>query len=131
MTHSAFKADLPVSLGLACVRGPLSVLERVALLVIMGLSLPSSAAALDPVALAQSRHCLSCHALDHKVVGPAYLEVAKKYQNDPNALAKLSLKVRLGGGGVWGAVPMPANAAVSELEAQELVKWILKMPSKP
>ena len=131
MTHSAFKADLSVSLGLECVRGPLSVLERVALVVIMGLSLPSSAAALDPVALAQSRHCLSCHALDHKVVGPAYLEVAKKYQSDPNAMTKLSLKVRLGGGGVWGAVPMPANAAVSELEAQELVKWILKMPSKP
>ncbi len=131
MTPSAFKPGLLVCSASEGVRGPSSVLKRVALWGIMGLSLPSSAAALEPVALAQSRHCLSCHALDHKVVGPAYSEVAKKYQNDPNALAKLSLKVRLGGGGVWGAVPMPANAAVSEQEAQELVKWILKMPSKP
>jgi cytochrome c len=56
------------------------------------------------------------------------MDVAKKYQNDPTALARLSVKVRLGGGGVWGAVPMPANAAVSEQEAQELVRWILKTP---
>jgi len=93
-----------------------------------GLSSTHSFASTDPLALAQTRHCLSCHALDHKVVGPAYMDVAKKYQNDPTALARLSVKVRLGGGGVWGAVPMPANAAVSEQEAQELVRWILKTP---
>ncbi len=69
--------------------------------------------------------------MDHKVVGPAYADVAKKYQQDPTALARLSQKVRLGGGGVWGAIPMPANAQVSPVEAQVLVQWILKLPPSP
>ena len=131
MTPSAFRPGLLVCSASEGVRGPSSVLKRVALWGIMGLSLPSSAAALEPVALAQSRHCLSCHALDHKVVGPAYADVAKKYQQDPTALARLSQKVRLGGGGVWGAIPMPANAQVSPVEAQVLVQWILKLPPSP
>lgn len=91
----------------------------------------ASAAGPAPQELAKERHCLSCHAVDHKVVGPAYADVAKKYQQDPTALARLSQKVRLGGGGVWGAIPMPANAQVSPVEAQVLVQWILKLPPSP
>jgi len=84
-----------------------------------------------PQELAKERHCLSCHAVDHKVVGPAYADVAKKYQQDPTALARLAQKIRLGGGGIWGAVPMPANAQVSAEEAQVLAQWILKLPAPP
>jgi cytochrome c len=91
----------------------------------------ASAAGPTPQELAKERHCLSCHAVDHKVVGPAYADVAKKYQQDPTALARLAQKIRLGGGGIWGAVPMPANAQVSADEAQVLAQWILKLPAPP
>ena len=100
----------------------------------LALGLPLSAACAAgpaPQELAKERHCLSCHAVDHKVVGPAYADVAKKYQQDPTALARLAQKIRLGGGGIWGAVPMPANAQVSAEEAQVLAQWILKLPTQP
>lgn len=83
----------------------------------------------DPVALAQDKHCLGCHAIDHKVVGPAYRDVAKRYALDPQAASRLSEKVLHGGAGSWGVVPMPANTQVSAEQARELVNWILKQKS--
>jgi cytochrome c len=83
----------------------------------------------DPLALAQDKHCLSCHAIDHKVVGPAYRDVAKRYALDPAASIRLSEKVIRGGAGSWGVVPMPANNQVSAEQARELVDWILKQKS--
>jgi len=74
--------------------------------------------------LAQKKNCLACHAVDHKVVGPAYQDVAAKYKGDKTAEAKLAEKVIKGGQGVWGSVPMPANN-VTSAEAQTLVKWVL------
>jgi cytochrome c len=78
-------------------------------------------------ALAQTKNCLSCHAIDHKVVGPAYKDVAARYRNDKTAPARLAAKVMEGGGGVWGAVKMPSNQQVSEAEAKKLVTWILSL----
>ncbi len=83
-----------------------------------------SAQAQDAAKLAQNKGCLACHAVDKKVVGPAYKDVAAKYRSDKGALAKLVKKVREGGQGVWGQVPMPPNQ-VSEKEADTLVKWVL------
>jgi cytochrome c len=78
-------------------------------------------------ALAASKNCLACHAIDKKVVGPAYKDVAKKYASQKDVVDKLASKVMKGGAGVWGPVPMPANPQVNEAEAKKLVTWILTL----
>lgn len=90
----------------------------------------SANAALDLEAgkkLAGQKNCLACHAIDKKLVGPAYKEVAKKYAGDKAAEAKLIDKVKKGGKGVWGDTPMPPNAAVSDADIKSLVQWILSL----
>jgi cytochrome c len=79
------------------------------------------------MALATSKNCMSCHHPDRKVVGPAFKEIAKRYINEPLALAALTTKIQKGGAGVWGVVPMPANPQVSEAEAQKLAAWVLSL----
>ena len=76
-------------------------------------------------ALAKKHNCLACHAADKKLVGPSYKDVAAKYRSDPAAEAKLFDKVKKGGQGVWGQVPMPPNAQVPDGDIKSLVKWIL------
>ncbi len=78
-------------------------------------------------AMAKKYNCTACHQLDKKVVGPAYKDVAKKYKGQADAAAKLAEKVKKGGSGVWGPVPMPPNAAVPDADIQKLVAWILAM----
>ena len=75
--------------------------------------------------LAKKHACFACHATDKKMVGPAYKDVAAKYRNDKGAEARLVEKVKKGGTGVWGQVPMPPNAAVPDADLRTLVKWIL------
>ncbi|OLE20300.1 MAG: hypothetical protein AUG50_01020 [Betaproteobacteria bacterium 13_1_20CM_3_63_8] len=75
--------------------------------------------------LAKKHGCLACHTTDKKLVGPSYKEVAAKYRDDKSAEAKLFDKVKKGGQGVWGQVPMPPNAAVPDGDIKALVKWIL------
>ena len=75
--------------------------------------------------LAKKHNCLACHTVDKKVVGPAYKEVAAKYRGDKTAEAKLFEKVKKGGVGTWGQVPMPPNATVPDADIKALVKWIL------
>ena len=77
-------------------------------------------------ALAQSKNCLACHAVDKKLVGPAYTEIAKKYKGNKDAEGILIKKVINGGGGVWGTIPMPPNP-VKEDESKILVDWILSL----
>jgi len=81
--------------------------------------------AAGPADLAQQKNCMACHALDKKLVGPAYKDVAAKYAGQKDAVDKLAQKVMKGGAGVWGAVPMPANPQVNEAEAKQLVQWVL------
>jgi cytochrome c len=76
-------------------------------------------------ALAKKHNCLACHAVDKKLVGPSYKDVAAKYRSDPGAEAKLVDKVKKGGQGVWGQVPMPPNSQVPDADIKALVKWIL------
>jgi len=75
--------------------------------------------------LAKKNACTACHAIDKKLVGPAYKEVAKKYAGQAGAEAMLAEKVKKGGVGVWGQVPMPPNASVKDEDTKTLVKWIL------
>jgi cytochrome c len=77
-------------------------------------------------ALAKQHNCTACHAVDKKVVGPAYKDVAAKYKGQDVA-AKLEEKVKKGGVGVWGPIPMPPNAAVPEADVKKLVAWVLKL----
>ncbi|MBE7940045.1 MULTISPECIES: c-type cytochrome [Ramlibacter] len=86
-------------------------------------ALPAMAA--DGMALAQSKNCLACHAVDKKLVGPAYKDVAAKYAGQKDAAAKLADKIMKGGSGVWGPVPMPANTQVNAAEAKQLAEWVL------
>ena len=76
-------------------------------------------------ALATSKNCMACHAVDKKLVGPSYKDVAKKYASDKAAADMLVGKVIKGSSGTWGPVPMPANPQVSEADAKKLVAWIL------
>ena len=75
----------------------------------------------------QKDGCGACHAVDKKIVGPAYQDVATKYKGDAGALAKLTQKVKTGGAGVWGPVPMPPNAQVADSDIKALVSWILTL----
>jgi len=77
------------------------------------------------LALANVSNCTSCHAIDKKIIGPAYRDVAARYRGDKQAAARLTIKVMKGGGGVWGVVKMPSNPQVSEEQARKLVDWVL------
>ena len=77
-------------------------------------------------ALAKKHNCLACHQVDKKSVGPAYKDIAAKYKGQ-NVAAKLQEKVKKGGQGVWGSVPMPPNPTVPDADLKQLVAWILKM----
>jgi len=81
----------------------------------------------DP-ALARSKNCMSCHAVERKVLGPAFKDVAARYKGQAGAADMLAAKIRKGGAGVWGPVPMPANNQVSEAEAKALATWVLATP---
>jgi cytochrome c len=93
--------------------------------IVISASLASSAALADK-ALAQSKNCLACHAVAKKVIGPSIESIAAKYpEADAGKIAALAKKVREGGVGVWGAIPMAANPQVNAAESETLVKWFL------
>lgn len=86
----------------------------------------AAAPASDPVAQLLNRHaCLGCHAVDRRVIGPAFREVAARYQVDAAAAPKLARKIKDGGQGAWGQVPMPPNPGLSEADLNRLVDWVL------
>jgi cytochrome c len=78
-------------------------------------------------AMLQKYGCTGCHGVDKKIVGPAYIDVAAKYRGDKDAVAKLMQKVKGGGSGVWGAIPMPPNPQVPDADLKALVSWILTL----
>lgn len=84
-----------------------------------------STPAMADLQLATAKNCMACHAIDKKLVGPSYKDVAAKYAGQKDAVDKLVVKVMKGGSGVWGPVPMPANAQVNADDAKKLVTWIL------
>ena len=96
---------------------------------ILGATIASlvSLPALAHADLAQKKNCMACHAVDKKLIGPGYKEVAAKYAGQKDAADKLAQKIVKGGAGVWGQVPMPANPQVSEAEAKQLAAWVLSV----
>lgn len=100
----------------------------IAVAALASLSIPTfavdQAAALE---IAKKNGCLACHALDKKMVGPAWNEVGKKYAGDAAAAEQLAGKVKKGSKGVWGPVPMPPNATVKAADIETMVKFILTL----
>ncbi|MFZ5524902.1 MAG: c-type cytochrome [Pseudomonadota bacterium] len=94
---------------------------------IAGLLVAGSAMAAEMPALAKKMNCTACHAIDKKIVGPAWQDVANKYKGDASAAEKLQVKVSKGGSGNWGTMPMPANdaAGTKQAEIKELVAFVL------
>jgi cytochrome c len=95
--------------------------------VVVAITAFSALPALAQEDLAKKHNCLACHAVDKKLVGPAYKDVANKYRGDKGAEAKLIDKVKKGGVGVWGQIPMPPNSAVPDADVKKLVEWILSL----
>jgi len=100
-------------------------MKRLALVLAAAAAIPASLPAQAQEELAKKHACLACHAVDKKLVGPAYKDVAAKYRGDAGAEAKLVEKVKKGSQGTWGQVPMPPNANVPDADVRALVKWIL------
>lgn len=94
------------------------------------LALANGVLAADPAAgeiLTKNSGCIACHTVDKKVLGPAYKDIAAKYRNDKAAEANLIKKVKAGGKGVWGDVPMPPNAHVKDADIKTMVQWMLSI----
>jgi cytochrome c len=100
-------------------------MKRLVVILAAAAAFPASFPASASEALAKQHACFACHAVDKKLVGPSYKEVATKYRSDSGAEAKLADKVKKGSQGTWGQVPMPPNASVPDGDARALVKWIL------
>ncbi|RIX85097.1 c-type cytochrome [Acidovorax cavernicola] len=98
-------------------------MKRTMLMAVLGLGL--AAPAFADLALATSKNCMSCHAVERKVLGPSFKDIAAKYKDDKGAANTLATKIIKGGAGVWGPVPMPANNQVSEADAKKLAAWVL------
>jgi cytochrome c len=94
-------------------------------LLLAALSLGPAASAFADLALATAKNCMTCHAIERKVVGPSFKEVAAKYKDNKGAADMLASKIMKGGSGVWGQVPMPANTQVNEADAKKLAAWVL------
>jgi len=97
---------------------------RVASVALLAAASLTHAAPGDDAELARAKKCMNCHAVDQKLVGPAFKSVAARYADDQQAEARLATKIMEGGAGAWGVVPMPANA-VTRAEAQRLAHWVL------
>jgi cytochrome c len=101
-------------------------MNRIALATLAALAV-AALPALANEELAKKHACTACHAIDKKLVGPGFKEVAAKYRGDAKAEAMLVEKVKKGGVGVWGQVPMPPNSTVPDADVKTLVKWVLSL----
>ena len=102
-------------------------MKTITLSLLVAAGLLAAGAAQADEALAKAKNCLACHMVDKKIVGPSYKDVAKKYAGQKDAEATLVSHVLKGSKDVWGPVPMPANANVTEAEAKKLVAWVLSL----
>ena len=101
--------------------------NTLALLAVATISVSGAALADAGEDLLKKSGCTACHAIDKKVIGPAYQDVAAKYKGDAGAAAKLADKVKKGGSGVWGPVPMPPNTQVSDADIKTMVAYVLAL----
>ena len=98
-------------------------------LAVASFALASAASAQSAEDLLKKNGCTACHAIDKKIVGPAYMDVSQKYaKEDRNAvMARLTEKVKKGGSGVWGQVPMPPNPQVSDADLKTILTYVLDL----
>ena len=96
-------------------------------LITLAMALSVAVPAMADQALATSKNCMACHAVDKKLVGPSYKDVAAKYAGQKDAVDKLAAKIIKGGSGVWGPIPMPPNTQVNEADAKKLATWVLTL----
>lgn len=94
-------------------------------LITLAMTLSVAVPAMADQALATSKNCMACHSVDKKLVGPSFKDVAAKYAGQKDAVDKLATKIIKGGSGVWGPIPMPPNAQVSEDDAKKLATWVM------
>ena len=94
-------------------------------LITLAMTLTVAVPAIADQALATSKNCMACHAIQKKLVGPSYKDVAAKYAGQKDAVDMLAGKIIKGSAGVWGPIPMPANAQVNEADAKKLATWVL------
>ncbi len=97
-------------------------MKKVALALALMLSVVGTSVASEQ--LAKQKGCMACHDMKAKKVGPSFVDIAKKYTGRADAVNYLAGRIKKGGVGVWGSVPMPPQN-VSDAEAQQLAKWIL------
>lgn len=105
-------------------RGAASLGGAIAIALAASAAQPAVAAP-DGLAIARSNACMGCHAVDRKLVGPSFQQIAARYKGDPAAQTKLQAKVRNGGSGVWGAIPMPSHPGMSDADIRTVVAWVL------
>ena len=92
---------------------------------------PAAFSSADAMNIARKNACMGCHAVDRKLVGPSFQQIAAKYKSDAQAQARLEAKVRDGGSGVWGVLPMPSHRSMNGADIKTVVGWILAgAPSK-
>jgi cytochrome c len=96
----------------------------VSMIAAAGLVVAGSAMAADMPAVAKKNNCTACHKVDKKVVGPSWKAVADKYKGDAAAWDKVAAKIKKGGSGAWGSMPMPANPKVSDADMKEIIDFI-------
>lgn len=118
---------MTVTHGNRRVRTRIDMLKALSILLTAASAFVAMPASAD-LALARSKNCMSCHAVERKLLGPSFKDVAAKYKGNAGASDMLATKIRKGGSGVWGAVPMPANNQVSEADAKKLADWVLATP---
>ena len=94
-------------------------------LITLAMTLSVAVPAMADQALATSKNCMACHAVDKKLVGPSYKDVAAKYAGQKDAVEKLAVKIIKGGAGGGGPIPMPPNAQVNEADAKKLATWVM------
>jgi len=104
----------------------MKMIKTVLAATVIGLALSAPSVYADK-ALATANGCLACHGIDNKIVGPAFKEIAAKYKGDAGAPATLEAKVKAGGTGNWGQIPMPPNAHVSDDKIKAIVAWVLTL----
>lgn len=98
---------------------------------VASLSISSASGASEGREIARKNLCLGCHAETKKVVGPAFIEVAKRYDNSPTTYKYLSSRIKEGGVGAWGAIPMPANKNnINDQEVNQVIQWIFTLQKK-
>jgi len=100
-------------------------MEKIATAFIAGVLMIAGSEVFADQALLSKNGCVTCHSVDKKLVGPAFAEISKRYKGKPDAEQYLIGKIKSGGSGVWGPIPMPANSKITDQEVSSIAKWIL------